>query len=206
MPSGYYLSGISDLITGNIDIDTDTIKCALTTSSYTPNLDTHDRFDDVTNEVTGTGYTAGGATLGSVTVTGTVANSWGTSWATGTAYSVGKIVRPTTGNGYVYRCSVAGTSHASTEPTWPTVFGQTVTDNGITWTCFGRAVVTFDAADTSWTTATITARYAVVYKSTGTASTSRLIFLLDFGSNQSSTAGTFQITWDTQGIFHIGVL
>jgi hypothetical protein len=46
-----------------IDWATDTIKVALTTSAYTPNQDTHVFFSDVTNEITGTGYTAGGATL-----------------------------------------------------------------------------------------------------------------------------------------------
>lgn len=47
----------------------DTIKVALTTSSYSFDQDTHDMFDDVTNEVSGTGYTAGGATLASKTLT-----------------------------------------------------------------------------------------------------------------------------------------
>jgi hypothetical protein len=46
-----------------------TIKVAQTTSAYTPNNDTHDFFNDVTNEITGTGYTAGGSTLGSKTST-----------------------------------------------------------------------------------------------------------------------------------------
>jgi len=41
----------------------------LCTSSYTPDLDTHDFRSDVTNEVTGTGYSAGGQALASVTVT-----------------------------------------------------------------------------------------------------------------------------------------
>ena len=58
-----------------IDFDTDTIKVALTTSSYTPDQDTHDYFNDVTNEVSGTGYTAGGATLASKTVTYTGATN-----------------------------------------------------------------------------------------------------------------------------------
>lgn len=40
------------------------IKVALLGSGYTPNQDAHDNFDDVSsNEVTGTGYTAGGASL-----------------------------------------------------------------------------------------------------------------------------------------------
>lgn len=51
---------------GNIDFDTDTFKVMLVTSSYSPNKDTHDFRDDVTNEVVGTGYSAGGA---AVTVT-----------------------------------------------------------------------------------------------------------------------------------------
>jgi hypothetical protein len=40
-----------------------TVKLALTTSTYTPDQDAHDFFNDVTNEITGTGYTAGGVAL-----------------------------------------------------------------------------------------------------------------------------------------------
>lgn len=54
---------------GTVDLDTDTFKVMLTTSAYTPNQDTHDFRDDVTNEITGTGYTAGGATLAGVSAT-----------------------------------------------------------------------------------------------------------------------------------------
>jgi hypothetical protein len=46
-----------------IDWVDDTIKGMLCTSSYTPNQDTHDYKDDVTNEVVGTGYVAGGKAL-----------------------------------------------------------------------------------------------------------------------------------------------
>ncbi len=122
-----------------IDYDTDTLKVMLVTSSYTPNADTHDFVDDVTNEVVGTGYTAGGATLGSKTVTLDTANDR----------------------------------------------------------------VDFDAADTAWTVATITARAAVLYKDTGTASTSPLIAYYDFGSDKVSTGGTFQITWNSSGLLRI---
>jgi hypothetical protein len=51
-----------------IDLDTDTIKLMLCSSTYSPNQDTHQYKSDVSNEITGTGYTAGGATVGSVTV------------------------------------------------------------------------------------------------------------------------------------------
>lgn len=120
------------------NLKTDTIKISLHTSSYTPDIDTHEFFDDVTNEVTGTGYTAGGNTL-SVT-----------------------------------------TSQDNTN------------DKGV-----------FDATDTSWTTATITARYAVIYKDTGTPSTSPLVCYLDFGSDFTSSGGTFLITFHADGIINI---
>lgn len=54
---------LQSLFNKEIDFDTDTCKVMLTTSSYTPNQDTHRYKSDVTNEVTGTGYTAGGVTL-----------------------------------------------------------------------------------------------------------------------------------------------
>lgn len=129
------------IMNGSIDLDSDTIKVALVTSSYTPDKDAHDFFDDVTNEVTGTGYTAGGATLANKTVTQDNTN-----------------------------------------------------DRGV-----------FDADNTSWTTASISSiRGAVIYKSTGTASTSRLIAYIDFGADYNVIAGTFQITWHADGILYIG--
>ena len=52
-----------------VDYLADDIKLMLTTSTYVPNQDTHDYKNDVTNEVTGTGYTAGGKALTGKTVT-----------------------------------------------------------------------------------------------------------------------------------------
>jgi len=56
-------------------------------------------------------------------------------WAANTGYSLNNRVKPTSQNGYYYICSTAGTSHATTEPTWPTKDGDTVTDGTVTWTC-----------------------------------------------------------------------
>ena len=75
MPSKLYGNFLVKALNKEVDWDTDTIKVALTTSSYTPNQDTHDYFNDVTNEVTGTGYTAGGNTLASKTITYDDANN-----------------------------------------------------------------------------------------------------------------------------------
>lgn len=56
-------------------------------------------------------------------------------WTVATAFVIGDYVAPTTKNGYRYKCTVAGTSHASTQPTWPTTAEATVADNTVTWTC-----------------------------------------------------------------------
>ncbi|MCK9370986.1 hypothetical protein M0R04_13835 [Candidatus Dojkabacteria bacterium] len=140
MASLVYNNAKELFLNADIDLSADTIKIALLTSSYTPDQDAHDFYDDVSaNEVANSGtYAAGGATL-TVTVS------------------------------------------------------QDNTDD--------EAV--FDATDVSWTGTTITARYAVIYKSTGTASTSALICLIDFGSNQSSSSGTFAITFASEGIMNL---
>lgn len=118
---------------GLIDFDTDTFKVMLTTSTYTENKDTHDFRDDITNEVSGTGYTAGGNTA---TVTVTL---------------------------------------------------DTVNDR-----------VDISLGGTTWTTSTITARKAVYYKSRGGASSAdEVIAVNDFGSDVSTTAGTFTLNAST---------
>jgi hypothetical protein len=56
-----------------------------------------------------------------------------TTWAPSTAYVVGQLVQPTTPNSHTYQCSTAGTS-GTTQPTWPTGAGATVTDGTVAWT------------------------------------------------------------------------
>jgi len=57
-----------------------------------------------------------------------------------------------------------------------------------------------DAADLSATTATITARYGILYKDTGTPGTSPILAEYDFVSDKTSTAGTFAITINGSGL------
>ena len=59
----------NDLALDLDDTTADRFKVMLVTSSYTPDFGTHDFKADVTNEVSGTGYTAGGESLTSVTLT-----------------------------------------------------------------------------------------------------------------------------------------
>lgn len=124
-----------------IDWNDGNVKVSLHTSSYTPDQDTHDYYDDVTNEVSSANYTAGGAAL----------------------------VNPS-----------------------------------FTYTG-GTNVLKLDADDTSWSTVTLTARYAVIYYNTGTASTSPLLGYVDFGADVTATAGNFTITWSADGIATITV-
>ena len=102
----------------------DTLKIALYTSSATLGATTSAY--TATNEVSGTGYTAGGATLSSQAVAYDATNQ----------------------------------------------------------------VAFFDAADPAFTTATITARGALIYNN---SKSNASIAVLDFGSDFTSTAGTFTV-------------
>jgi len=73
MASLIYNSFWDDVIRGAVDVDAVTVKVMLVTSSYTENKDTHTKRSDVTNEVSGVGYTTGGVTS-AVTVTKDTAN------------------------------------------------------------------------------------------------------------------------------------
>lgn len=82
---------------GTIDLDTDTFKVMLVASGYTP-LTSHTVKTDITNELsTANGYTAGGATLGSVT--------WGHSGGTAT-FDAADTVWTASGGSIVARYAV----------------------------------------------------------------------------------------------------
>lgn len=51
-----------------------------------------------------------------------------------------------------------------------------------------------DFSDTSWTTATITARGALIYNS---SKSNKAVAVLDFGSDKTSTSGTFTVQFPT---------
>ena len=200
----WYRSAPGKMLNKEIDWDSDTIKATLHTSTYAPNRATHDYVDDLTNELAaGGGYSTGGVTAGTKTVVTTEANSWGTVHTVSTVFTVDYVVRPSSGNGFLYRCAVAGTS-ASSAPTWPTVIGQTVTDGTVTWECAGRAIAVIDCADFVWSTATFTAaRYCVISdRQTGVNSTSPLIGLIDFGTDKAGGGGNFTVQLDAQGLLH----
>ena len=65
---------------------------------------------------------------------------------------------------------------------------QAVSTDGTT------ALVDFD--DLSFTSATITARYALIYNS---SDSNKAVCVLDFGTDQTSTSGTFKIQFPSAG-------
>ena len=140
MASLIYNIGKKEILSGEIDLTNDTIKVALVTSSYSPDKDAHEHFDDITNEVVGSPYVAGGATLANKAFNADDANDRGE----------------------------------------------------------------FDADDVTWSVATLTARAAIIYKSTGTAATSTLIAYVDFGQDYSTSGEDFTIEWDAEGILYLG--
>ena len=62
----------------------------------------------------------------------------------------------------------------------------------------------FDADDVTWSNSTIKARYAVIYKDTGTTTTSPLMACIDFGTEKSSENAEFTVQWDAAGIMNLG--
>ncbi|MFA4826465.1 MAG: hypothetical protein WC593_15045 [Methanoregula sp.] len=75
-------------------------------------------------------------------------------WVAATDYQANIYIRPTTPNGFYYKSQDAGTSHATTEPTWPTAVGGTVVDNPggsqITWITVAEAPVFAQITDTNF--------------------------------------------------------
>jgi hypothetical protein len=189
-----------------VDLD-DGMTWTLHASGYTLDRVTDDYANDATNELsTAGGYTAGGISAGVVSRTTTAANSWAVQRAASFAYVVGDVVRPAATNGFLYRATNSGSTGAGL-PTYPTVLGQTVVDGGVTWECYGIAITVFTAANApTWTltTAVTTIRYLVLAdRTTGVASTSPLVAVTDFGTNQSGTNGTWTVTPHTSlGFFH----
>lgn len=96
-PADAYVKGVAHYFTGGINYTSDTIRVILLGASYTPSQ-AHEFKSSLTNEISGTGYTAGGKALSSKTIsvdqsagtiTLTAANPvWSTATLTGIRYAV----------------------------------------------------------------------------------------------------------------------
>lgn len=116
-------------------MEAETHNTMLVLSTYTPDFTVHDFRDDVTNESSGTGYTAGGQNLTSTEIT------------------------------------------------------------------LSAGTLTWDAADQSWPSSTITARAAINYFDVGSAATDQLLTSSAFAADASSSGGTFTVQWAASGIY-----
>ncbi len=78
-----------------------------------------------------------------------------------------------------------------------TAGGQTITSPTLTLV---TNTLQISSASVQWTSATITARYAVIYKSRGgLASADEIVTIIDFGSDVTSTNGTFTVPPSASG-------
>lgn len=195
-----YRQAIAKLANKEVDYDSDALKWTLHTSTYVPDQDAHAYVSSLTNELgTAGGYTAGGTALLVPVITYTAANSWGTARANSTAYVVDDTVRPAAGNGFLYRCAVAGTS-AGAPPTFSTVLGRETADGTVVWETVGSGICVLGCSDPSWATATFgPCRYAVLSDRTpGTAATQPLLGYVDFVTDKTGGGGLFTVNLHAQ--------
>ena len=75
MANQVYNSFKRDSMVGVFNLSADTLKVALVTSAYVPDIDLHTKYSDITSEVIGAGYTTSGQTLAGVVVSVDLVNN-----------------------------------------------------------------------------------------------------------------------------------
>ena len=102
MANVIYNRAKKNLMNGTYDLDNDTFKVMLVYQAYTPNADTNLVASDVSNEITGTGYTAGGRALSGLSVSQDNTNNKGVwdaadvIWASSSISAYGAVIYDTT--------------------------------------------------------------------------------------------------------------
>ena len=109
---------------------------------------------------------------------------------------------------HTFKVALMDNTHTftSTNSLWANVSGNEISGTGytaggktlasVTWASTGGDTIQWDAADSSWTSATFTAYHAVIYGSTSNA----LVCSFNFGGAQTVSNGTFTIQWNANGI------
>jgi lambda family phage minor tail protein L len=121
-----------------------------------------------------------------------------TAWAASTAFAVGDVRRATASqnSGLVFECTTAGTS-GSSEPTWPTDIGSTLTDNTVVWTAISSIYADLSALAPS----AIIELFELHYDNTLHGSTD--ILRWHSGVNEGVTGN---ITWDSNDYLRLPVV
>jgi len=114
----------------------------------------------------------------------------------------------TASTGDTFKLALYTNSASLTKSTTVYVTPGEVSSVGTNYTTAGNALTSVtpalstdtaccDFSDTNWTTATITARGALIYNSTATPDNEQAVAVLDFGGDKTCTAGTFTIQFPT---------
>jgi hypothetical protein len=190
-----YAKGVAAFLSGQI-APSNTFNLAFVTSSYTPNLAVDNVWSDIsTNEASGSGYTAGGQALTSVSV-GILGYQGFAPRQGNTAYSLDQTIAFGL---YIYVCVGTGTTAIATPSSFPTAQGQTITDGTVIWACLGTWVVYFQSATPSWNPLSLTGvQYGVIYDTTAS---DQLLVLINLGSSQTLTGPYAQQPDPTTGWF-----
>lgn len=104
MSNQVYNSFKRDSMAGVFNLSADTLKVVLVTSAYTPDIDNHSKYSDITNEVIGVGYTTSGATLAGVIVstdlTGdrSILDANDVTWVSSTITAAGAVIYKANGS------------------------------------------------------------------------------------------------------------
>ena len=144
----WYVNAFETAFNKEIDFITDNIAVSLHTVTYVPNQDTHDFFDDLTNQLaTANGYTnESGAGTGKLLATKTHANTLNVS-----TLDAADPVWTSSGAGFTARIAVLSDVQSAVTTTDPllcwTDFGQNETASGggtftIAWNASGIATIT----------------------------------------------------------------
>ena len=114
----------------------------------------------------------------------------------------------TASTGDTFKLSLYTNSASPTKSTTVYFTGDEVSESGTGYTAGGNSLTSVtpalstdtaccDFSDTSWTSATITARGALIYNSTATPDNEQAVAVLDFGGDKTCTSGTFTIQFPT---------
>jgi hypothetical protein len=210
------------LLTKQFNLSSDALKCALFTNAVALSAgylgaSADARYADISaSEVSGTGYTVGGVALASVALTYYVASAVinaagsggtnGTQTVTGTTGTGTKFTAQVTVSGGIITAILSITLGGSysvlpTNPAAEPVTGASLT--GATLSLVMGVALSF--TNPQWTSATITAKYAVIYDTTAT--NNDLIAFADLettvGSGVSTTNGTLIVQLDPSGLLKL---